>query len=98
MRRAGHYIAAFKVGGSGIHSFEKEHPSIIPEALEAGTANGHSIAGLSAAFDFLKETKVENIQKHESCLIRIFMNRWKKFPVLLYMEILKPKTGRQWFL
>lgn len=73
-------LTPFKVGGSGIHSFEKEHPSIIPEALEAGTANGHSIAGLSAAFDFLKETKVENIQKHESCLMRIFYEQVEKIP------------------
>lgn len=71
-------LPPFKVGGSGIRSFEKAHPSVMPEALEAGTANGHGIAGLSAAFDFLKETKVENIQRHESRLARIFYEQVKQ--------------------
>lgn len=71
-------LPSFKVGGSGIRSFEKEHPSVMPEALEAGTANGHGLAGLSAAFDFLKETKVENIQKKENHLARIFYEQVAK--------------------
>lgn len=71
-------LPPFKVGGSGIRSFEKAHPSGMPEALEAGTANGHGIAGLSAAFDFLKETKVENIQRHESRLMGIFYEQVKQ--------------------
>ena len=36
-------------GGSGIMTFEKQHPSQMPTALEAGTLNGHGIAGLRAA-------------------------------------------------
>lgn len=47
--RPGLSIRPLKVGGSGIHSFAREHPSEMPAALEAGTLNGHGIAGLGAA-------------------------------------------------
>ena len=33
----------FKVGGSGTHSYDREHPSFYPERLEAGTLNAHGI-------------------------------------------------------
>lgn len=58
-----------KVGGSGTHTYEKEHPSEMPERLEAGTLNGHSIAGLNAALDFLEKTGIENIHKKEQELM-----------------------------
>ena len=63
--REGISITPLKVGGSGIHSFDKTHPADMPTALEAGTANGHGIAGLNAALDFLKETGVEAVHQKE---------------------------------
>ena len=42
-------IAPFKVGGTGVKSYLKEQPEELPTRLEAGTLNGHGIAGLSAA-------------------------------------------------
>ncbi|BBM35915.1 aminotransferase class V-fold PLP-dependent enzyme [Pseudoleptotrichia goodfellowii] len=54
-----------KVGGSGTHTYEKDHPSEMPERLEAGTLNGHGIAGLNAALDFLEKTGIDNIHKKE---------------------------------
>lgn len=38
-------IPAFKVGGSGTHSYDERHPDFMPEHLEAGTMNAHGIAG-----------------------------------------------------
>lgn len=35
-------------GGSGIDTYNPHHPSQMPTALEAGTLNGHGIAGLGA--------------------------------------------------
>ena len=40
--------------------------------LEAGTLNGHGIAGLSAALDYLEETGLEAIRSHEQALARQF--------------------------
>ena len=44
----------------------------MPTALEAGTLNGHGIAGLHAALGFIKETGVENIHRREAELMRRF--------------------------
>ena len=50
--RKGTTIRPLKVGGSGIHSFDKEQPRFMPELLEAGTINAHGIAGLNASLKY----------------------------------------------
>ena len=72
--RPGLSIRPLKVGGSGIHSFDREHPSEMPAALEAGTLNGHGIAGLGAAARWLLETGVEQIRAREQALLRRFVD------------------------
>ena len=44
--REGLSIRPLKSGGSGVHTYLKEHPAEMPTALEAGTLNGHGIADL----------------------------------------------------
>lgn len=86
--REGISITPLKVGGSGIHSFDKTHPADMPTALEAGTANGHGIAGLNAALDFLKETKVETVHQKEMELARRFAENVGKIPgVTIYGDL-----------
>jgi selenocysteine lyase/cysteine desulfurase len=58
-------IKPLKVGGSGVHSFDKLHPETMPEALEAGTLNCHGLAGLKAATEYIAETGVEKLRKDE---------------------------------
>lgn len=70
--REGVKIRPLKVGGSGVHTYLKEHPADMPTALEAGTLNGHGLAGLHAALGFLKETGVEAIHEREVKLMRQF--------------------------
>ena len=70
--REGVEIRPFKVGGSGVHSYDREQPSPYPTRLEAGTLNTHGIAGLSAALDFIRETGVETIGRKEQALMRRF--------------------------
>ena len=70
--REGVEIRAFKVGGSGIHSYDRHQPEEMPTRLEAGTLNSHGIAGLSAAIDYLNEIGVETISKKEIALARQF--------------------------
>lgn len=76
--RSGLSIRPLKVGGSGIHSFDREHPSEMPAALEAGTLNGHGIAGLGAAARWLLETGVEQIRAREQALLRRFVDGVKE--------------------
>ena len=65
-------IRPFKVGGSGVHSYDKEQPSSYPTRLEAGTLNSHGLAGLSAALDFIAETGMDTIREKEQLLMRRF--------------------------
>ena len=60
------------MGGSGVHSYDKEQPSSYPTRLEAGTLNSHGIAGLSAALDFIAETGMDTIREKENLLMRRF--------------------------
>ena len=70
--REGISIRPVMAGGSGTHSYSELHPSDMPEALEAGTVNGHGIAGLHAALEFIKETGMESIRNREQLLMRRF--------------------------
>ena len=65
-------VKPFKVGGTGVRSYLTEQPGEYPTRLEAGTLNGHGIAGLSAAVDFIDETGVDAIRAHEIGLARRF--------------------------
>lgn len=60
-------------GGTGVRSFEEEQPEEYPEHLEAGTLNGHGLAGLGAAADFILETGVDAIHAHERALTERFV-------------------------
>jgi len=73
-------IKPLMTGGSGIHSFDKRHPSALPEALEAGTLNGHGIAGLKAALEYIESVGVKNIQSREYGLYRRFIDGVSKIP------------------
>lgn len=48
-------VRPWNVGGTGVHSFDALQPEGWPTRLEAGTLNGHGLAGLSAALDYLAE-------------------------------------------
>ena len=73
-------IRSLKAGGSGVHTYLKEHPGDMPTALEAGTLNGHGIAGLHAALGFIKETGVETIHRREAELMRRFYDGVVQIP------------------
>lgn len=67
-------LSPLKSGGSGVHSFDRQHPTDMPTALEAGTLNGHGIAGLNAGLDYILSTGVKNIHAKEISLARRFVN------------------------
>ena len=72
--REGLTLSPLKSGGSGVHSFDRQHPTDMPTALEAGTLNGHGIAGLNAGLDYILSTDVKNIHAKEISLARRFVN------------------------
>ena len=83
--RKGVRIRPLLVGGSGIDSYSKIHPQVMPTALEAGTLNAHGIAGLSAALDFIKKVTPDVIRQKEEELTRRFVSQIKSIPgVKLY--------------
>ena len=63
--REGVEVAPWRVGGTGVHSYDREQPQEYPTRLEAGTLNGHGLAGLSASLDYLEEVGVEAIEARE---------------------------------
>lgn len=75
--REGVEVEAFKLGGSGVHSYDREQPREYPTRLEAGTLNSHGIAGLSAAIDYINEIGIETIREKEEKLTRLFYERVK---------------------
>lgn len=78
--RKGVRIRPLLVGGSGIDSYSKIHPQVMPTALEAGTLNAHGIAGLSAALDFIKKVTPDVIRQREEELTRRFVSQIKSIP------------------
>ena len=70
--REGVEIRPWKVGGSGVQSYSRTQPEQYPTRLEAGTLNGHGIAGLSAALDYLNEVGLSAVQAKEAALMRRF--------------------------
>ena len=70
-------IKPLKTGGTGIKSYSKTHPKDMPTRLEAGTLNGHGIAGLNAALEFIENETIEKIMKHDIELSRYFYDSIK---------------------
>ncbi len=92
--RPGVEIAPWKVGGSGVHSYDRHQPMEYPTRLEAGTLNGHGIAGLSAALDVILERGVEDIQQMEHGLMRKFYEGVKDIDgVTVYGDFAAPVRG-----
>ena len=73
--RKGVFVRPLIVGGSGILSYSREHPAQMPVALEAGTLNGHGIAGLQAALTYIREQGQDILRKKELELMWYFYDQ-----------------------
>lgn len=74
-------VAPWAMGGTGAHSFDALQPLEWPTRLEAGTLNGHGIAGLSAGLDFIEaQGGVEAIAAHERALADRFLAGVREIP------------------
>ena len=79
-------VAPWAMGGTGVHSFDALQPLEWPTRLEAGTLNGHGIAGLSAGLGFIEaQGGVEAIAAHERSLAERFLAGVREIPgIALY--------------
>lgn len=88
--RTGLQLRPLKSGGSGVQTYSKKHPQQMPTALEAGTLNGHGIAGLDAALDYLMRTGIDIIREKEQKLMWQFYEGIREIPgVKIYGDFLK---------
>lgn len=78
--REGVAVRPLKTGGSGVQSYSRKHPAQMPTALEAGTLNGHGIAGLNAAVAYLQKTGIDTVRKKEQALMWQFYHGVKDIP------------------
>lgn len=67
-------------GGSGVDTYNTHHPKEMPTALEAGTLNGHGIAGLNAALEYLDKVGIDNIRVIELSLMQRFYEGIRDIP------------------
>ncbi|MFQ9127667.1 MAG: aminotransferase class V-fold PLP-dependent enzyme [Butyricicoccaceae bacterium] len=82
-------------GGTGVHSYDREQPQEYPARLEAGTLNGHGLAGLHAALDFILRQGAESIGARERQLMRRFYEGVRGIPgVTVYGDFTAPEPRR----
>ena len=87
-------LRPWKVGGTGVQTYSRFQPEQLPTLLEAGTLNGHGIAGLSAALDYIREVGVDTIQEKEETLMCRFYEGVTAIPgVTVYGDFTAPRTA-----
>lgn len=60
-------------GGSGVYSFDERHLRFMPDALEAGTANAHGLAGLAAGIAYLQKKGIDAVSSEVTRLCERFL-------------------------
>lgn len=78
--REGVEVRPLLSGGSGVQTYLRSHPPQMPTALEAGTLNGHGIAGLGAAVRCIEETGLHTIRQKEQELMWAFYTQVRQIP------------------
>ena len=72
--RDGVDVKPYISGGTGVQTYNEHQPAEMPTRLEAGTLNGHGLAGLDAAIDYINEVGMQTIHDKELSLMRRFYN------------------------
>ena len=72
--RTGVDVRPYLSGGTGVQTYSEHQPPEMPTRLEAGTLNGHGIAGLDAAIDYINEYGMSAIHDRELSLMWRFYN------------------------
>ena len=78
--REGVEVRPLHSGGSGVQTYLRSHPPQMPTVLEAGTLNGHGIAGLGAAVRYLQDVGLDTIRAKEQELMMTFYETVQEIP------------------
>ena len=78
--REGVAVRSLLSGGSGVQTYLRSHPPQMPTALEAGTLNGHGIAGLGAAVRHIQNIGLDAIRAKEQALMTAFYEGVSQIP------------------
>lgn len=65
-------------GGTGSASDLLEQPHMMPDKFESGTPNAPGLVGLGSGIDYILETGMDKIRKHEENLTRHFIEEVEK--------------------
>jgi cysteine desulfurase family protein len=68
-------VRAWREGGTGGDSSSETQPREFPHFLEGGTPNVLGVAGLSAGVQYVMETGIENLRRHEVALTQRLCQR-----------------------
>ena len=89
--REGVEVKPLLSGGSGVQTYLRKHPPQMPTTLEAGTLNGHGIAGLGAAVRYLQETGLDTIRAAEQERMMRFYEAVREIPgITVYGDFTDP--------
>ena len=87
-------IRRYKVGGSGVRTFDKEHPGEYPLRLEAGTLNTAGILGLHEGIKYINKKGINNLYKKQIGFADRFYNKLKDLDCLeFYGDFTKERTA-----
>lgn len=89
--REGLMIRPLKRGGTGSVSEQDQQPDFFPDVLESGTRNNVGIAGLGAGVEFILQTGVETIRRHEMNLLESLVEGLIDVPGITLYGPLKPQ-------
>ena len=78
--RKGVHVRPLLSGGTGVQTYSKTQPEEMPTALEAGTLNGHGIAGLLAAVQEIERIGQRQIYEKEHRLMTLFYEAVRQIP------------------
>ncbi len=73
-------LTPLKQGGTGSLSESLAQPETIPDRYESGTLNVAGLAGLAAGMEFITETGLEKIHRHERKLSEYLAAEFAKLP------------------
>lgn len=73
-------LLPLKEGGTGSDSLSRSQPEIMPDYLEAGTANSPGIAGLGAGIDFINSVGRQKIHQKEMNLLQYVIDSLLSIP------------------
>ena len=69
-------------GGSGIETFSRNMPLLLPERYEAGTLPTPAIASLNSGINFIEDVGIANVEKHLSSLTETLSYMLREIPHL----------------